>query len=561
MTTSRKSSLDHESCVGRARKLALAAAGLVYLMAGGPLDSAIGAAPDITSRSDDVIDQGSSEIFPWSGYWWPHQEGAMLGPLASYDHLTGASAVTWEKGHHAAGDDTPDWFGYCHAWAASSVLEPEPTAGRMARFQQRTKQLPVGDQKGLLAVSHALDVANTYGDRFGDGVGSDELQDLTPDSLWRLLKLYVKQQRVPLILDVEATEEVWNYPVYAYRIVQTGERENGVRTAELGIWMADNSVTPNHVGLKPKFLSYTFRFRMRNGSVVMGSGRWIGRSVQDHPDFAWYPYIARPENPEVKYPIVRELLGRDRDADEPSNPDPPENSSPENGLVTIAESDADALLIGPAQLAALVATRVSNFSLDADADPFGVRRYERGDAIRLRIASERDGFVYLLHVSPAGELTQLFPQPGIYNRITAGGTLVLPNRNFEFDLRAIAPGGTHRIKAIVTTRRLRLSGLLADFGPSQQTETTQSGNETVPESNSPKPARAGSSSRALYIKFRWHPTQRQQLQQLLRQSFGQNDGIPKELNSIDLQRLLGDFAQDEVTYHVGADGAAVPHRK
>ena len=43
--------------------------------------------------------------------------------------------------------------------------------------------------------------------------------------LWRLLKLHVKEQGVPLILDVEAGAEVWNYPVYPLLpVVSTLER-------------------------------------------------------------------------------------------------------------------------------------------------------------------------------------------------------------------------------------------------------------------------------------------------------------------------------------------------
>lgn len=536
-------------------------------------------ASPVTGADDvNVLEEASAKNTPWSGYWWPHRQGAMLAPLTNYDHLTGAGAVAWEREHHPSGPATPEWFGYCHAWAASSVLEAEPTSAHMARFQQRKKRLQVGDQKGLLAVSHAMDVANSYGDRYGDGHGSDDLQDLTPDSLWRLLKLYVKQQRVALILDIEASEEVWNYPVYAYRIVQTGELENGMRSAELGLWMADNSVAPNHVGLKPKYQSYEFQFRMRNGSIVMGSGKWTGRSVKDHPDFAWYPYIARSENPEVQYPIVRELIGLDAQTTEPVNPDlqpnTNNNTEPEEpatldggsgsdaagGSPMLTRVDPQTALLGPAQLAALVAGRKSNFALDADTEPFGIRRYSEGDPISLRFASERDGFLYLLHVSPKGELTQVYPQPGMDNRIPGGAdsVVVLPNDKVPFDLRAIGPHGTHRIKVFVTTKQLRLSGLQADFDQQQQQQGQQQQNagqasqrQTRPDQATPAQSQnaALDQSKALYVEFRWHPTQRQQLQQLIMQSLD-NGEVPEQLQSIDLKTVLGEFAQDEVIYQV-----------
>jgi hypothetical protein len=38
-------------------------------------------------------DQGQVERAPWSGYWWPHREGRLIGPLAKYDELAGKAAA------------------------------------------------------------------------------------------------------------------------------------------------------------------------------------------------------------------------------------------------------------------------------------------------------------------------------------------------------------------------------------------------------------------------------------------------------------------------------------
>ena len=152
--------------------------------------------------------------------WWAHRT-----PL-KYDQVAGSHAVAWEQEHHPA-TAPQKWFGHCHAWSAASVTECEPSTTR----RYRAIDFGVGDLKGLLAASHGNDVANTYGDRFGDRQGSEDRADLAPDQLWMLVQLYVRQQRLPLILDLEPGEEVWNYPVYQYQVDYKGTRPAGPRAS------------------------------------------------------------------------------------------------------------------------------------------------------------------------------------------------------------------------------------------------------------------------------------------------------------------------------------------
>ena len=194
-------------------------------------------------------DSGQAERTPWSGYWWPHREGRILGPLSKYDQLTGKAAAAWERKQHPAGPEVPSWHGYCHAWAASAVREPEPAQARVAQAGSRQASLAIGDQKGLLSLTHAHDDADSYGDRFGDGRGSEEHSDLAPDQLWQLLKLYIRQQRIPLVLDIEAGAEVWNFPAYAYKISYSPHGENNLQLAQLTVWFADDFVAPDYVCL------------------------------------------------------------------------------------------------------------------------------------------------------------------------------------------------------------------------------------------------------------------------------------------------------------------------
>lgn len=265
------------------------------------------------ATAQSQVDAAQASVTPWSGYWWPHKEGAIQGPLSKYDRLTGRTALLWEQQQYPAHEGVLDWHGYCHAWAASSVLETEPQSDRYVRPRGSSVDpvhLTVGDQKGLLAAAHAEDVANSYGDRFGDGEG-DESDDLAPETLWRLLRMYVKNQGIPLIVDIDATEEVWNYPVYRYEIRHWPHDGEFTRIARMTLWMADNGVHPDYIGTQVRKQTYLFTFEMRDGLIVAGTGKWIDRSATDHIDFAWYPFVAQPENPEIQYGTVLSILGRD----------------------------------------------------------------------------------------------------------------------------------------------------------------------------------------------------------------------------------------------------------
>ena len=93
--------------------------------------------------------------------------------------------------------------------------------------------LGVGDQKGMLTACHTENPSHSWGDRFGDGLGSEDPQDIYPDLLWRLLKLHLGQHGVPLVLDIEAGEQVWNFPVYHYEVHYRPVDGNGLYRADM----------------------------------------------------------------------------------------------------------------------------------------------------------------------------------------------------------------------------------------------------------------------------------------------------------------------------------------
>ena len=211
-------------------------------------------------------DEGVAGAYPWSGWWWQHQSGGLTGPLGKYDQVTGAQAARWEYDNHVA-TATEQWFGHCHAWSASSVLEREPRTVR----QVGPVGFGVGDQKGLLAACHDADIANSYGDRYGDGVGSEDPNDIAPDELWRMLNLYLQRQKLPLILDFEPGPQIWNFPVYQYQVTYHAIG-NDWYDATMDLYAADDNVSPDYIGTQYTVHRYTFRVRIQDGAWCWAAG-------------------------------------------------------------------------------------------------------------------------------------------------------------------------------------------------------------------------------------------------------------------------------------------------
>jgi len=529
------------------------------------------------------FERGIANVKPWSGYWWPIREGRLLVPLGKYDRLTGHRAAVWEKKHNPPGPNVPQWFGYCHAWSAASVLEKEPGKERVFRLASSRLGLDLGDQKGLLTVCHTEDLANSWGDRFGDGQGSEDPKDLRPDRLWRLLKLHLGQQGVALVLDVEAGKEVWNYPIYQYEL-HYRPASDGRYLATLTLLMADDAVSPGYRGTKVRKQTYQFTFKMRGNSVISGSGEWAGRSKKDHPDFAWYPYKAVAQNPEVKYPKVQKLVGAGQSQPtQPSTPptppvpppaepvtpttppitppsppaDPvvaptqpvaPPNPEPTAPVTTTPTQATVPIVLSPIELVALIANKTSSFEFDATLDRFDGASYKPGETFSVRVKSEKPGYLYLLQVDSTGTPSLLYPTAGEDNRIPGGKLLEVKPNSAAGGFPIIGPAGVVRVKAVVTSRPLAFSGSLETLQQSQQQTQRQVSQSERRSNRQQATATRQRQTQARPVQFRWHPTQRQQIKELLSQDQQQTD--PEQLGCRKPQDILGPFAQDMTVFYI-----------
>lgn len=465
-------------------------------------------------------DEGRARFIPWSGYWWKIREAGMLRPLRKYDALTGRSATPYEaraKDRNTAAA----WAGYCHAWSAASIMEPEPRRSRTVRGANgRVMTLGVGDQKAWLTVCHDGDDANAFGTRY-NGPG-DDMQDIYPDALWKYLRLHLKQRGVPLCLDIEAKAAVWNYPAYRYRVVTRPHGQADMRLARMEVWMADDKVNPDFIGTRVKKKTYQFTYRTRGGAIVMGSGRWYGTSRTDHPDFAWYPTTVQPKNPHVSHTTVRRMLGVDS------------RLVANRSLATVEEDssaidDGSRVAVSSTELAVLLAGSSTAFPVELSVELPKAPAVAPGDPLAFRGKSAKDGHLYLLHTTPTGQVRLLYPMAGQENKVRADrpfriGSL-LDNKQGTFDVPPEV--GKHQVKALVTDRPLDLGSLVEI--------------EEAPDSKPPL-------SRA----FEWSPSEEETVRDLLGQVAANRLTLEAlaETTGTDTAELLGTFGRAAVTFQV-----------
>ena len=451
-----------------------------------------------SASAQTIRDEGRVAKTVWSGYWWPTAKQEILRPLAKYDALTGAASVEWERTNNPPTGVAP-WVGLCHGWAAAAVMEDEPTRP----LTSSVGTITVGDQKAWLSLAHGGDVANFYGRRF-DGQPGDDPNDMAPETLWEALRTSVRDQKTSIVLDIEPGVEVWNYPVYAYRVDATKVGGNLYR-GKIYVWFADDHVHPDFVGVKRFVQAYPFEIQTTSeGRPLHGTGRWIGSAVKSHPDFAWVPYVVRSGNDQLSYEKVCELLGRtprggeapeiapetvpsetdedvadetpsetDGASDETSSETEDASASEEGSEETVPseenseETDAslEENVVAFSELEAFmqfVQEAGSDFDFDIRVDGYG-RKLFLGDSLVLtgsfnwkeESKKERVAYLNVIAINPNGDLLPLYPQPGDDNRIEPGKQFKIPGDNAKYRLRSTEPFGVYKIRAFATERPIR----------------------------------------------------------------------------------------------------------
>ncbi len=270
----------------------------------------------------DGSDSAETTLKPWSGWWWPIQEGGLAtgivmkngsplsdwdgypSPMEKYDMLESGngrgSAFLWEYENHYD-PDAEDWNGHCDAWAAASIVDAEPTeSGEDGGVYFR-----VGDKKGLLTECNVGDSATMYGHRYNGNPGDDK-NDIYPDLFHEKLIEYIKNRNEPLIIENDPGVEVWNYPCFKYEMHWTDD--GNIRHVTTTVYLVSDAVEPDYVGTSYYPFTYTYDLQLDDSGNIIG-GEWTGNSVIYHPDFVWEVDGIKSGNPNLDYDEVLRISG------------------------------------------------------------------------------------------------------------------------------------------------------------------------------------------------------------------------------------------------------------
>lgn len=240
---------------------------------------------NIERRLADLPSSGKVAREPWPGPYWPTWQdsindrwagGRARSPAAKYGSAFGvANAETMVSRYHgidsrgndeacdtssdcdaslgekcgkrdgrSSGRCMPTWYGLCHAWAAASILLPEPQHAVVkngVRFE-------VQDIKALISLVHNSTTSRFVSARCeqsaaagsvsfdADGRPTAACRDTNPGTFHTLVANYIGIRKQAFIMDRTFDNEVWNQPIRSFKVIEQrsvdGEEANraiGVR--------------------------------------------------------------------------------------------------------------------------------------------------------------------------------------------------------------------------------------------------------------------------------------------------------------------------------------------
>lgn len=231
-----------------------------------------------------------------------------------------------------SGHCIPRWFGICHAWAPAAILEDEP---RCPVRHNGVVFQPVDIKALITALYDGVQLQTVFtGARFNgpdsparkDQFGryrDPARRDLSPGFFHLALTNVLGRYGRSFIVDVSSGAEVWNQPVYSYRVRQskvmspTDAARYFFRTRRYPfnnqaeyimfvetefkyvVEMTDNGalVSTGRARRAVREKEYKYLLELDGQGNIIG-GEWIGGSNEDHPDFLWIP-VSRPSQDAV----------------------------------------------------------------------------------------------------------------------------------------------------------------------------------------------------------------------------------------------------------------------
>lgn len=221
-----------------------------------------------------------ADNLPWNGWYYPTTKNQMVlgeeyrgypGPLPKFLYALGLGtnhpSIDWELLHNVDRDGE-DWWGMCNGWAVAAVdyEEPQPLV------VNGVKLFP-GDLKAILAAIYKNNSIVTFG-----SLGGSTARDFE-----RMLYDVIADKGRTVVVDVDISNEVWNYPVAGFQRTSTnmGEWTN----VELVVTYAQLLVMPDtdDIGIfVPNRVTYNYRINNQFPETY----EWLGEP-EARPRVAW----------------------------------------------------------------------------------------------------------------------------------------------------------------------------------------------------------------------------------------------------------------------------------
>jgi hypothetical protein len=320
----------------------------------------------------DLPTSGQSTLKPYSGHWYPMvkedgRSGIPWGTNMGRDHLTtnpsGASpirkydlafyggatdrAAQWEIVNHTKNHpettSVSNFPGHCNGVAAAAARHQEPRQPVVRNGITFTPQ----DLKALLAeIYMSASYRMIAGDKCEENqirmkIDSrankqimDSCEDTNPGSFHVGLANWVGRKQQVIILDTEANEEIWNYAVYAYSVVESRAIDESLALKTIGtssrsykeinpnamafqkiqviVYLADHNTEKEILGRTiEKKMTYDYILELNGAGDIIG-GEWTTKNKNEktnekYPDFVWIAFQPREDlkneakgNPYVK---------------------------------------------------------------------------------------------------------------------------------------------------------------------------------------------------------------------------------------------------------------------
>lgn len=269
---------------------------------------------------------------PYSGFWYPDSLGGTgirfsssgLSALEKYDRVfntSGRSAQAWESSNHA---NIPEqWSGHCNGWSAAAqrhaeprhavtrngiTFEPRDIKALLAEIYMSAKPVFLGGNRCDKRSTAPTSILATI---LGNNSSDAQCEPVSPALFHIALANWIGVKRHTIIFDKSSSNEVWNFPIYAYS-VQTSSIDRNQATqyargkplsaqavsfslVQLQITHADalgkNERTESNTAptQRPVQQGYSYMLELdQSGNII--DGQWTNQNEIAPPDFAWVAF-------------------------------------------------------------------------------------------------------------------------------------------------------------------------------------------------------------------------------------------------------------------------------